>query len=248
MTGRGMDSCGPASRRSSKCSILNETMRSNTMILAGLDVGALWTKAVILKDGAVAVYSVARTGDMAEEAGEQCLNGVLASAGISRSDVAAVAVTGVGKKLIPFADKQVSEIVSAAKGIQYLYPDMEGVIDLGGESTRVVKFEAGGGIVDYAQNDKCAAGTGMFLDAMSKVMGIKVEDMGALSLQSTAEVNITSMCVAFAESEVVSRVHRQTPKKDIVRGIHKSIASRVYGMVNSVGLSEKNMVIGGPPL
>lgn len=99
--------------------------------------------------------------------------------------------------------------------------------------------------MEFAFNDKCAAGTGIFLDSMAGVLGVAVEKMGPLSLESTAAVSITSTCVVFAESEVVSQIHRQTPKRDILRGIHKSIAARVFGLVNRIGLQANAMAIGG---
>jgi predicted CoA-substrate-specific enzyme activase len=139
-------------------------------------------------------------------------------------------------------------VLCAARGIARLHPGTCGVIDMGGESTRVVKLDEKGQVLEYALNDKCAAGTGIFLDAMARAMGVEVADMGPLSRKSTRDVEITSMCVAFAESEVVSLVHNRTPREDILRGIHKSIASRVLGMVTRVGLNGsqgRTMVIGG---
>lgn len=215
------------------------------MITAGLDVGSLMTKAVVLQDGKMVGWSVASTGDSSSQAAESVLKEALKQAGLSPDHVDVVA-TGAGKNEVSFAKEQATDVECLAKGVHFLYPDIKGVIDVGGESTRVLKLDERGMVVDFALNDRCAAGTGVFLDAMAKVMGVKVEEMGPLSLQSTADVNITSTCVVFAESEVVSQVHRQTPKKDILRGIHKSIATRVYGMASRIGLKGgQNMVLGG---
>jgi predicted CoA-substrate-specific enzyme activase len=173
------------------------------------------------------------------------MDDALTKAGITMNEVDSVISTGAGKKEVTFAQGQVTEVMCEAKGALFLYPTARGVLDLGGESTRAVKLDATGKVVDFALNDKCAAGTGIFLDAMAKVMGVEIEKMGPLSLESTQEVNITSTCVVFAESEVVSQVHRQTPKIDILRGIHKSIASRVYGLVSRIGVAENTVVVGG---
>jgi predicted CoA-substrate-specific enzyme activase len=215
------------------------------MMYAGLDVGALWTKAVVLREGALAGWGVVPTGDSSRKAAEEALKEALKPIGAAIGDLKGVAATGAGKKEVKLAAEQATEIMCAARGAAFLHPEARGVVDMGGESTRAVKLDETGGVVDYALNDKCAAGTGVFLDAMAKVMGVKVEDMGPLSLQSTADVAITSMCVAFAESEVVSQVHRQTPKKDILRGIHRSIATRVFGLVSRAGLEGGSLAIGG---
>jgi predicted CoA-substrate-specific enzyme activase len=215
------------------------------MISAGLDIGALLTKAVVLRDGQIACSSICPTGESSSRSAEKILQQAMASLGKHTAEIEAVAATGVGKKEVHFTDRKINEITCAAKGAQFLYPDASGVLDMGGESTRAVKLDNNGDVVEFILNDKCAAGTGIFLDAMAGVLGIAVEEMGPLSLASEAEVNITSTCVVFAESEVISQVHRQTPKQDILRGIHKSIATRVYGLVNRIGLEGKIVAIGG---
>jgi len=217
------------------------------MLVAGLDIGSLWTKAVVVRDGSVAGSSMVPSVEGAGAA-EAALKKALDHAGAAIGDVRAVVATGAGKKEVPFAAQEATEVLCAARGIVRLHPGVHGVIDMGGESTRVVKIDERGQVLEYALNDKCAAGTGIFLDAMARAMGVEVSDMGPLSQKSTREVEITSMCVAFAESEVVSLVHSRTPREDILRGIHKSIASRVFGMVTRVGLNGTQgpvMVIGG---
>ncbi|MFH1436322.1 MAG: acyl-CoA dehydratase activase [Pseudomonadota bacterium] len=218
---------------------------SNATLAGGLDVGSLWTKAVVLRGGEVVGWSVALTGERSSRAAEKALKKALEPVGASMGDVAAVVATGAGKKEVSFARQQAAEVVCLAKGAARLCPGARGVIDMGGESTRVVKMDEAGSVMDYALNDKCAAGTGVFLDAMAKVLKVGVEEMGPLSLESDADVNITSTCVAFAESEVVSLIHRQTPKRDILRGIHRSIATRVFGMVNRIGLEGTKAAVGG---
>ncbi len=218
---------------------------SNATLAGGLDVGSLWTKAVVLRGGELVGWSVALTGDSSAGAAERTLNDALKPVGASVSDVASIVATGAGKKEVSFAGQQAAEVVCLAKGTAWLLPDARGVIDMGGESTRVVKLDDAGSVMDYALNDKCAAGTGVFLDAMAKVMKVKVEEMGPLSLESEADVNITSTCVAFAESEVVSLIHRQTSIQDILRGIHRSIATRVFGMIGRIGLEGTKAAVGG---
>ncbi len=215
------------------------------MITAGIDIGSLYTKAVILKDGALASYHVMKTGESSREAAETALSAAAAAAGIERERIEKILATGVGKDEADIADDHATEVMAVARGAVFMHPGARGAIDAGGESTRVMRIDGSGNLVDFALNDKCAAGTGIFLDEMGKLMGVRVEDMGAMSLKSTAEVNITSLCVVFAESEVVSQVHRQTPKVDIIKGIHKSIATRIYGMVNRIGIGENSVMVGG---
>jgi predicted CoA-substrate-specific enzyme activase len=214
------------------------------MITAGLDVGALFTKAVVVSEGSIVGWAMAPTGEASGASAEAALEQALGACSLARGSLEAIVATGAGKKEVPFAG-QATEVLCAARGIRLLHPDAGGVIDLGGESTRVAKLDGQGEVVEFALNDKCAAGTGIFLDAMANVLGIPVEQMGPLSLQSSSAISITSTCVVFAESEVISQVHRQTPKKDILRGIHKSIASRVFGLASRIGLSAGAMAIGG---
>jgi predicted CoA-substrate-specific enzyme activase len=222
------------------------------MLNAGIDIGTLWTKAVVLEDNKILGWSLSLTGESCTAAAEDTLQKALEPSGASINDIVSVIATGAGQTEVcgdtarpPLAHGQATDVVCVARGIKFLNPDSSGVIDMGGESTLAVKLDEKGRVADYTRNDKCAAGTGIFLDAMGKVMGVEMEEMGPFSLKSAAEVNISSMCVVFAESEVVSLVHRQTPKEDIISGIHKSIATRIFGLVNRIGLNGDNMAIGG---
>jgi predicted CoA-substrate-specific enzyme activase len=214
------------------------------MITCGLDVGALWTKAVVLDAGTLVGSAVNPTGGDTRQTAGQTLQHALGVAGTGR-DAVPLAVTGAGRHEIQLPAERLTEVLCAARGARLLHPTVRCVIDLGGESTRVAQLDEAGDVVDFALNDKCAAGTGVFLDALAKVLGVPLEHIGPLSLESTADVNITSMCVAFAESEVVSLVHRQTPRQDILRGIHRSIASRVVGLVRRVQQGGETMLVGG---
>lgn len=214
------------------------------MITAGLDVGALFTKAVVVSGKAIAGWALAPTGESIGATAEAALSQALSAGSVSRGSLEAIVATGAGKKEVPVG-AQAAEVLCAARGIRFLHPEAGGLLDLGGESTRVARLDERGAVLEFALNDKCAAGTGIFLDAMAQVLGVPVEQMGPLSLESSAAVSITSTCVVFAESEVVSQVHRQTPKKDILRGIHKSVAARVFGLANRIGLGADAMAIGG---
>ena len=215
------------------------------MITAGIDVGTLTTKVVLLGNGDISASSLIPTGESSSEAAGKAMEECLQVAGLNIGDVAAIVFTGIGREEIPYTAEIATEVICDARGVRFLFPQAGTVIDIGAESSRVVKCDSNGKVVDFVLNDKCAAGTGVFLDAMAKALEVKPEDMGKLSLQSTEEINITSMCVVFAESEVVSQIHRRVNKVDILAGIHKSIAIRISGMANRVGISKDVITIGG---
>jgi len=215
------------------------------MITAGIDVGSLATKAVLLNEEKIISHEVLGTGIDIEEAVRKAMDQALDNAGISFEDVGSIVCTGAGKKKSPYESEEATEVMCDARGVLHLYPKVKGVIDIGGENCRVVKFDHEGNVIDFALNDKCASGTGIFLDAMAKALRVKPEEMGALSLQSTQDIEVTSMCAVFAESEVVSMIHRKMPKYDILKGIHKSIASRIYGLANRILLEGELVVVGG---
>jgi len=219
-----------------------------TRIAAGLDVGSLWTKAVAVVDGAVRGHSIVSTGDGAREAAREALREALAALGASPGDVPDVVVTGAGAKRIDFAPARAADVMCLARGAAFVHPAARIVLDLGAESTRAVRIDERGDVVEYALNDKCAAGAGVFLDAIAAVLRVPLDEVGPLSLRSTADVEITSMCVAFAESEVVSLVHRRTPKEDILRGLHRSIAARIHGLASRVGGEGETLAVGGMAL
>jgi predicted CoA-substrate-specific enzyme activase len=212
---------------------------------AGLDVGALWTKAVIVRDGRPVSSCVVPTADQAKDAAERALDEALAAAGTGRAALGGVVATGAGRKRAACAKEQATEVMCLARGASFLRPGTRVVLDLGAEGTRAARLDERGEVLEYALNDKCAAGTGVFLDAIAGVLGVPIEELGPLSLTSTADVQITSMCVAFAESEVVSMVHRRTPKQDILRGLHRAIASRIFGLVNRLGVEDGTLAAGG---
>jgi len=215
------------------------------MVTAGIDVGSLSTKAVLLNQEKVMSYAVLGTGVDIEGASKKVMDAVLKEAGISFNDVESIVSTGAGKKKVPYESDQATEVMCDTRGVLHLYPKVNGVIDIGAENCRAIKCDSEGNVVDFALNDKCASGTGIFLDAMAKALRVKPEEMGELSLKSTQDIEVTSMCSVFAESEVVSMIHRKTPKHDILRGIHKSIASRVYGLANRILLEGDLVVMGG---
>ena len=215
------------------------------MITAGLDIGSLATKAVIIDDGSILSWSLLPMGESGKWTASKAMEQAAADAKLSPADIASVVATGVGKNENPYSAETATEVMCDAQGAKQLYPRMAGVIDIGAEVCRAIKCDQLGNVIDFALNDKCASGTGVFLDSMAKALGVKPEEMGELSSKSEQEVNITSTCAVFAESEVLSLIHRKVNRVDILKGIHRSIAGRVAGLVDRLRMEGDIIVVGG---
>lgn len=218
------------------------------MITAGIDVGNQSLKLVILgDDGILGKSCLVITRDVptsVEEAFEQALK----EAGISRSDVQHVVATGIGKEEVPSANETASDLTCHTRGAQYEIPRARTIIDMGAENCRVSLCDERGKLVDFAMNDKCASGTGVFLETVAKMMEIPLEQLGPMSLQSQGNVSITTMCAVFAESEVITEVHRGTPPRDIVKGCHDAIALRTTALLKRTGIEQQVVMTGGAAL
>ncbi|MFQ6015906.1 MAG: acyl-CoA dehydratase activase [Anaerolineae bacterium] len=215
------------------------------MITVGIDLGAKTTKVVIVKDGELLSQSLVLTGFDQEMAAEQALKEALQKAGLQREEIEQVVATGAGSKAVPFADHHVTDIGADARGATFLFPSTRTVIDVGAEEGRGIRCDEKGKVVDFAINEKCAAGAGAFTEAMARALELELEEMGELSLQSTKAVPMNAQCTIFAESEVVSLIHAKTSKADIVRAVHDAIASRISSMVRRVGIEKDVTLIGG---
>ncbi len=215
------------------------------MITAGIDVGAKWVKVVVLRDGAVIGRSKVLTGFDQRESAGQALDTALQETGVEPGALEAAAATGAGRRDVPGDPVRVTEVSAAALGAVHLAATARTVIDVGAEEGRAIKTTGEGGVVDFAINEKCAAGSGAFTEAMARALETPVEEIGALSMASTRAIPMNAQCAVFAESEVVSLLHAKTPKSDIARAVHDAIASRVVSMARKVGINEDVVVIGG---
>jgi predicted CoA-substrate-specific enzyme activase len=226
---------------------LKDTKRLKTMdYFAGVDVGSLSTDAVILDErDEIAGYSIVETGANSTQAAEEALAKALARASLDRGQLKRIVSTGYGRVSVPFADKTVTEISCHSLGAYTLFPDTRTVIDIGGQDSKVIKVGPSGKVVDFTMNDKCAAGTGRFLEVMAAKLQVPLDRMGNLSLGTAGEVRISSVCTVFAESEVVSLVARNHPKEEILRGLHRAIVNRVWSMVKSLGIQLEVTMSGG---
>jgi benzoyl-CoA reductase subunit D len=215
------------------------------MITAGIDVGAKWVKVLLLRDGEVIGRGKAMTGFEQRESAEQALAAALEDAGISQDAIDRSAATGAGRADAPGSPMQLTEVTAAAIGSVYLDQAARTVIDVGAEEGRAIKTTDDGRVADFAVNEKCAAGSGAFTEAMARALETPVEEIGAISMQSTQAIPMNAQCAVFAESEVVSLLHAKTPKADIARAVHDAIANRVASMARKVGINENVIVIGG---
>jgi predicted CoA-substrate-specific enzyme activase len=221
-------------------------MRRNGMLFAGIDVGSLSTDAVIIdQEGTIRGSSVVLTGASSKKAARKAFDEALAMADASPEDIQFIVSTGYGREIVPFAHHQVTEITCHGKGAHALFPETRTIIDIGGQDSKAIRIGKNGKVMDFAMNDKCAAGTGRFLEVMARTLELDLEDMGPRSLQAKNSVSISSMCTVFAESEVVSRIADGNAIEDIIRGIHNSIADRVIALMKRVGVQEQVTMTGG---
>jgi predicted CoA-substrate-specific enzyme activase len=215
-------------------------------IFVGIDVGSLSTDCVLINEREeILSYSITETGANSTDAAEKSFEEALARAGLQRDRVKGVVATGYGRISVPFADKKVTEISCHGLGAFKLFPDTRTVVDIGGQDSKVIQVGPGGKVLDFTMNDKCAAGTGRFLEVMAAKLKVPLDEMGPLSLRANGEVRISSVCTVFAESEVISLVARNHPKEEIIRGLHRAIVNRVWSMVKTVGVKREVTMSGG---
>lgn len=215
------------------------------MPVAGVDIGSLTAKAVILENSRMLGTSLVMTGHNSRIAGRRALDLALKDAGLEEDDLGGVVATGYGRLSVDFDADQVTEITCHARGAHFTHPEVRTVIDIGGQDSKAIAIDGSGKVLDFVMNDKCAAGTGRFLEVMAQALEINLNDIGELSLQSDSPAAISSVCTVFAESEVISRVAEGASKKDILAGIHQANASRVYAMAMRIPINERIMMTGG---
>jgi predicted CoA-substrate-specific enzyme activase len=214
-------------------------------ITAGIDIGSITAKAAILKDGELLGTSVIFTGYNAEAAGRRVFDELLAELGLSPARISRIIATGYGRKSVAIADKAVTEIMCHAAGARFLDPSVRSLIDIGGQDSKAVVMDENGRVVNFTMNDKCAAGTGRFLEVMARALEADLDAFGALSLTAAKPAKISSLCTVFAESEVISLIAKGETRENIIAGIHEAIASRVSAMAGRIGLIAPVLMTGG---
>ena len=213
---------------------------------AGIDSGSTSTDVVILdKDKKMVTGVILPTGAGAAVGAERALEQALEQAGLQREDIDAIVTTGYGRTAIQDGDKSITEITCHARGAHYLDPSVRTVIDIGGQDSKVIRLDENGAVVNFVMNDKCAAGTGRFLEMMARTMEMNLDEMSKAGLKYKEDITISSMCTVFAESEVVSLIAQNKPTDDIVHGLNKAVASKTAALAKRVGGEERYMMTGG---
>jgi benzoyl-CoA reductase subunit D len=215
------------------------------MIVAGIDCGAKNTKTIILKDGEIIGKGLALTGFDQDKAIKASMDAAIGNLGIDAETVEKIASTGAGGEDVKEADIKVNEIKAMAKAANYFFPSARTVTDVGAEMGRAAKIDENGKVLDFAINEKCAAGAGAFIEAMARALEVKLEEMGPLALESDKAIPMNAQCAIFAESEVVGLIHAKTEKRDISKAIHDAMASRIVSMIRRIGVNEDIVMIGG---
>ena len=213
---------------------------------AGIDSGSTSTDVVILdKDQNIVTGIILPTGAGAAIGAERALEEALKDAGLQREDIDAMVTTGYGRTAISDGDKSITEITCHARGAHFLNPEVRTVIDIGGQDSKVIRLDENGAVANFVMNDKCAAGTGRFLEMMARTMEMSLDDMGKAGLSYKEDITISSMCTVFAESEVVSLIAQNKATDDIVHGLNKAVASKTAALAKRVGGEERYMMTGG---
>ena len=215
------------------------------MYFAGIDLGSTMTKVVLIgEDEQVCASVIKHTGAEHRRLANKVMEEALEQTDLSIDDIAYIIATGYGRINVPFADRQITELTCHAKGVASFFPNVRLAIDIGGQDAKGLKVRDGR-LVDFAMSDKCAAGTGRFLEVLSATLGLKLEDLGDISLKSTRKVSISSTCTIFARQEVINRLSEGVALEDIVAGLHSAIASRVAGMVRRLKVEPDVVFTGG---
>ena len=215
------------------------------MYFAGIDIGSTMTKVVIINEqDEILAQVIGPTGAEHRRLANKVMAEALTQAGLLFEQLCYIVATGYGRLNVPFADCQITELSCHAKGVSSLFPSVRTAIDLGGQDTKGLKLN-NGNLVDFVMNDKCAAGTGRFLEVIASALGLKVEELGDLSLKSTNKIAISNTCTIFARQEVATLLSEGVRLEDIVAGLHNAIASRVAGMVRKLRIEPDIILTGG---
>jgi predicted CoA-substrate-specific enzyme activase len=211
---------------------------------AGIDVGSTMTKAVILNQGIIASI-IGPTGPEQRRLANKVMEEALNRAALSFQAITYIVSTGYGRINVPFADKQFTEITCHAKGIISLFPKAKTIIDVGGQDIKAIKIDATGKTTDFVMNDKCAAGSGRFIEVIADTLGVPLDKVGDLSLQSKNPAKISNICTIWAQQEVAASLAQGIPVSDLLAGVHQSLAERINTMVNRLRVEDAVIVTGG---
>jgi (R)-2-hydroxyacyl-CoA dehydratese activating ATPase len=220
-------------------------MKANPRFYAGLDMGSVSIKAVLINDGQMVASGLIPSGGQYKAAAVRLMEETLSKAAVGLDDLAGLVVTGLGAQSAPFEAPQISDISCHARGCFTLFPSARTLIDIGGQFTKTARITAQGSIADFLMSEKCATGSGRFLQVISRILRIPIEEIGPLSLQSQSPVEFSTNCAVFAESETISRLAEGAQPADILAGVHRAMAAKVKMLVKRVKLEADVVLTGG---
>ncbi|ERM92171.1 3-hydroxyacyl-ACP dehydratase [Caldanaerobacter subterraneus subsp. yonseiensis KB-1] len=223
-----------------------EKQKTKKGYFVGVDSGSTSTNVVIIDENKnIISYSIIPTGPKALESAFKAFEIALKNAGLQEKDITSIVATGYGRVSIPFADRIVTEITCHGKGAFFIDNTVRTVIDIGGQDSKVIRLDDSGNVIDFVMNDKCSAGTGRFLEVMTRTLGISIEEMAKVHKEVKENITITSMCTVFAESEVISLIAQNKDQRDIIHALNKAVASKAVSLVDRIGRKGKYMMTGG---
>lgn len=220
----------------------------DSIFTMGIDVGSTASKCIVLKNGCEIVGQSLANAGAGTSGPRRAITAALESLSLTKEDLYYTVATGYGRRSIDWIDKEITELSAHAKGAYFFFSDVRTVIDIGGQDAKVLCVGDQGMLRNFVMNDKCAAGTGRFLEVMARILEVDLKDFPELAEQSTTTIGISSTCTVFAESEVISQLAKGTHKNDIIKGIHQSVASRVSGLTKRLGIINRVVMTGGVAL
>lgn len=216
------------------------------MIVAGVDIGSSSSKAVVMEDGAVKGWSIALTGPDPSQSAVAAMELALKRCQLSLNDLSYIAATGYGRVNVPFAQTTITEISCHARGSHWLLPETRTVLDMGGQDCKAIRCDESGRVINFVMNDKCAAGTGRYLERVAAAMSLRLKEIGPLSLKVVeGPLPVSDFCAVFAEGDVIKLLNEQKPMSDILAGAHQAIVTRVHSLLERVGIEEALCISGG---
>ncbi len=215
------------------------------MIVAGIDIGSRAAKAVVMNDGTIISSVICDTGPESVKTARMTMAKALAGTGLSLSDIQYIVATGYGRVLVPFARENISEISCHARGISWYFPPVRTILDMGGQDCKAINCDENGRVTDFVMNDKCAGGTGRFLEMIAEVLNIPLEEIGDAALRSEMAIPFNTICAVFAKSEAIGHLRRGVSKSDILAGLNEAIATRCLSLLKRLSIEKEFSITGG---
>ncbi|MFC1938459.1 acyl-CoA dehydratase activase [Chloroflexota bacterium] len=215
------------------------------MIVAGIDIGSRAAKAVVMNSNSIISSIICDTGPESVKTSRMTMEKVLMGTGLSLNDIQYIVATGYGRVLVPFANENISEISCHARGINWYFPSVRTILDMGGQDCKAISCDANGRVTNFVMNDKCAGGTGRFLEMIAEVLNIPLEESGDLALGSETAIPFNTICAVFAKSEAISYIRQGVAKSDILAGLNEAIATRCKNLLRRVSIEKEFAITGG---